>query len=120
MLQFTDGAGYTWYINHLISTVILTGTFLWTCKQEFSGHKDKFLHYSISFGITLLLIWLLPLIHMAWWWSPIVALAIGASKEWYDYYHPKTRTCDIHDFIADSLGVLAMTTLYLFSFLMAK
>lgn len=120
MLQFVDGSGYTWYFNHLISFIVLMGTFTWACKENLIGHKDKFFHYCVSFGITLLFVWLLPLIHIAWWWSPIIAITIGAAKEVYDYFHPKTHTCDIHDFIADALGVLAMTTLYLFSFVMAK
>jgi hypothetical protein len=120
MLQFTDAAGYTWYFNHLISFIVLTVALLWACKQELSGHKDKFLHVSVSAGLTLLFIWLLPFIHIAWWFSSIIVLVIGACKELYDYYHPKTHTCDIKDFMADAIGVGAITIFYLCSFVLYR
>lgn len=120
MLQFTDGAGYTWYFNHLISFVALTAALLWACKQELTGHKDKFLHVGVSAGLTLLFIWLLPFIHVAWWWAPIITLLIGAGKEVWDYFHPKAHTCDLKDFMADAIGVGSIAIFYLCSFIMFK
>jgi len=120
MLQITDGSGYTWYFNHFISFIVLTAALLWACKQELTGHKDKFLHVGVSAGLTLLFIWLLPFIHVMWWWSPIFILLIGAGKECYDYYHPKMHTCDIKDFMADFIGVSAVTIFYFCSFILAK
>lgn len=120
MLQITDGSGYTWYFNNLISFIVITAALIWACKEDLTGHKDKFLHVSVSACITVLFIWILPLFHIAWWVSPIIALLIGIGKEIYDYFHPKTHTCDIHDIMADCVGIIAITTLYLFSFVMAK
>jgi hypothetical protein len=120
MLQFQDSAGYTWYINHLISFIVLTAALLWACKQELSGHKDKFLHVTVSAGLTLIFIWLLPYIHIAWWFAPIIIFLIGLSKEIYDRFHPKKHTCDIKDVMADCIGISAVTIFYLFSFVMYK
>ena len=120
MLQFTDSAGYTWYINHLISFIVLSVSFTWACRENLLGRHDKFLHYSVSFGITLLLIWFLPYFHIAWWWSPIAAFGVGVAKEIYDFFHPKTHTCDIKDLMADCIGIIAMTSLYFFSWVMYK
>jgi len=120
MLQFQDSAGYTWYINHLISFLVITISFVWACKQGLTGHKDKFLHYSVSAGITLFFIWFLPFVHIAWWWSPIITFLIGIVKEGYDYFHPKTHTCDIKDLVADTIGIAAFTIFYLCSFVLCK
>jgi hypothetical protein len=120
MLQYIDGAGYTWYFNHLISAIVVMATLIWTCKQGLSGHKDKFLHVVVSAGLTLLFIWLLPLIHVAWWFSAIIVLLIGAGKEVYDYFHPKTHTCDIKDFMADAIGVGSVIIFYLCSFILYR
>jgi hypothetical protein len=120
MLQYIDGAGYTWYFNHLISSIVVMATLIWTCKQSMTGHKDKFMHVAVSAGLTLLFIRFLPFIHVVWWWSPIITLSIGIGKEIYDYFHPKTHTCDIKDFMADAIGVGSVTIVYLCSFVLAR
>jgi hypothetical protein len=118
MLQFVDSQGYTWYINHLISFIVLTTTFVWACKQQWTGQKDKFVHYMVSAAMTIVFIWICLFIKIPWWIAPIAALLVGAGKEVYDYFHPKTHKCDILDFRADFLGVLAITTLYFCSWIM--
>ena len=99
---------------------MLTVTLIWACKQGLTGHKDKFLHVAVSAGLTLLFIWLLSFIHIAWWFAPIITLLIGISKEIYDYFHPKTHTCDIKDLMADALGIASVTIFYLCSFVLYK
>jgi len=118
MLEFKDSAGFVWYFNHLISFMVLTIITTWACKQTVTGHPDKFFHTLVSGILTVLFIIIFNGVHVAWWISPIVVLLIGIGKEVYDYFHPKKQTCDIKDFLADFLGVLAVTTVYFFSWVM--
>jgi Fe2+ transport system protein B len=120
MLQFVDAGGYTWYINHLISFIVLTATLIWACKQSLTGHKDKFLHTAVSALITLIFIWFFNRMGINWWVSPIIALSIGVAKEIWDYFHPKTHTCDIKDLGADFIGVASVAVFYWCSFIMAS
>lgn len=116
MLQFQDGAGYTWYLNHLISFVVLSVALFWACKQLLTGHKDKFLHIMVSAVLTMIFIWCCLLFKVSWWISPIVVVLIGVGKEIYDRFYPRTHTCDIKDFLADSIGIVAITVFYFCSF----
>jgi len=120
MLEFKDAAGYVWYFNHLISFIVLSVSFIWACKQSLTGKKDKFLHYIISAGLTLLLIMLFNFVHFHWWISPIFVALVGIGKEIYDKLHPKKHTCDIKDLIADFIGIASVSIFYLCSFVLYK
>ena len=63
---------------------------------------DKIAHLLVGAVIALALGYVLPA-----WIGFVVAAVIGLLKEVYDYYHPKTHTCDGMDFLATAGGGLA-------------
>jgi hypothetical protein len=120
MLEVKDAAGYVWYFNHLISFVILSVIGFWASKQSLTGHPDKMLHTVASGTLTFIFLTLFSFIHVSWWIAPIVVFLVGVGKEVYDYFHPQKHTCDIKDLFADCMGIIAVTSVYIFSFLMYK
>jgi hypothetical protein len=70
----------------------------------------------VSAGLTFFFICIFSWIHIAWWISPIIVFIIGLGKEVYDYFHPKTHTCDIKDLLADCVGIATVSIVYFLSF----
>lgn len=117
MLQFKDAAGYTWYFNHLISFIILGAIVLWSCAQTQLGKQDKFFHVLVSSVLSVIFLKIFLLIGVVWWWSPVVVMLIGIGKEVWDYLNPKKRKFDLMDLLADLLGIVAVSSVYIFSFI---
>lgn len=63
---------------------------------------DKQAHLLVGALIALALGYVLPA-----WIGFVVASVVGLLKEVYDYYHPKTHTCDGLDYLATAGGGLA-------------
>ena len=112
MLQFKADSGHVFYLNHLISfiCVMLFGMYL-----SFKVNKkewDKVLHCGISFGTTILLLFLFNILGWAWWISPVLVLGAGFTKEVIDRINKKKQLFDWHDIVADLLGVAAPAVTY--------
>jgi hypothetical protein len=98
--------------------LFLVPFFLYIKKKE----MDKVKHYAISALFTLVL---LNLIHIAdfklpWWVAPLAVFILGVLKEVVDKINPKKRLFDTKDILADSLGIMLVTSVYIFSFLLIK
>jgi hypothetical protein len=118
MLEFKSDDGYVFYLNHLISCIILFPALFWTCWILQKKQMDKVLHVIVSAGVALGLIWLLPLLNIPWWVGTITVFAIGIGKEILDYLNPKKKLFDPLDLVADLVGNLSVSLVYLFSFAM--
>jgi hypothetical protein len=117
MLEFKDSSGYVFYLNHLISCLILGPALFWTCWL-LNKKSDKFLHVAVSAVLSVAFIWLLPKFGAQWWIASIMVFAIGVAKEIIDYLNPKKRKFDLMDLFADLVGNGAVSLVYLFSFVM--
>ena len=115
-LEFACDDGSVWYINHLIGwlmgTVLLT-TFCWytltTPKQV-----DKIKHLLVSAGTTSMGLWAWNEFNVGpgWWLVPTVVLGAGFGKEIADYINPEKKLFDWKDILADSIGVICVTGIY--------
>lgn len=71
---------------------------------------DKQAHFFSGGFLALALLHVLPAIYglkLALIIVMVVVMAIAAMKEWYDYCHPATHSCDVYDWVATSSGGLA-------------
>lgn len=118
MLEFKAASGQVFYLNHLISCLILLPAISWTWWIIQKKKRDKVLHVLISAGLVLVLIGLLSLFHIPWWVATLTVFVIGIGKEILDYFNPKKRLFDPMDLVADVVGNGAVSLVYLFSFVM--
>lgn len=120
MLQFKGEDGSIFFLNHLISFLVTCG-YVYLLAFLFSkSKKDKLIHSAVSAGITFVLFNLFGIIKLLdyWWIVPIVTLIIGIAKEFIDLLNKKKRLFDARDILADISGIVAVTAVYIFSFLM--
>jgi hypothetical protein len=116
MFELTSTDGYTFYLNHLISSigVIISMTiFMWL---QYKKHIDKCFHAIISALFVFLGLHLSWLLKFAWWIIPIIVLFIGICKEFKDLFDNKKKLFDWKDILADAYGILSVLWVYIFSF----
>lgn len=68
---------------------------------------DKQAHFFSGGFLALALLHVLPVIYgltIALVVVMLIVATIAALKEWYDYRHPLTHSCDIYDWVATSSG----------------
>jgi len=119
MLEFQQDSGHVLYVNHMISFVITCAYAIYPFRMLYLKKIDKFLHTIISLGIVFVLFHLFALIKILddfWWVCPAVAMLIGFGKEVIDKLNKKKQLFDWEDILADFLGVVAITLVYIFSF----
>lgn len=118
MLEFESASGHVFYLNHLISCIItFFGGWIFFHFMKKKKH-DKAAHLAISAIITFLLFNLFWLIKIWMWWSPITVLLIGIGKEVIDRINKKKRLFDLKDILADIAGIIPVSLIYLFSFVL--
>ena len=117
-LEFNSASGHIFYLNHLISFFI-------TCLSGFiffyllnKKKRDKAIHLFVSGLITYLLFHFCYLVNIWMWWSPIIVLIIGIGKEVVDLFNKKKQLFDFKDIVADLVGILTVSLIYLFSFVL--
>lgn len=120
MLQFRGSDGSVFFLNHLISFVTTCGYVGLLVFLFSKSKKDKLLHSVVSAVITFVLFNFFGIIKLLnyWWLVPIIVLLIGIGKEFVDLANKKKRLFDVRDILADISGIIAVTAIYVFSFLM--
>jgi Ca2+/Na+ antiporter len=119
MLEIQQESGHVLYLNHLISFIITVAYAMYPFRMIHLKKIDKFLHTVISAGIVFVLFHLFHFIGILdafWWLCPVIVIVIGFAKEVADRLNKKKKLFDWEDILADVLGVIAVTLVYIFSF----
>lgn len=114
-MEYKLASGSVFYLNNLISILIMGFALYWVCWHIAQKKFDKALHTGISSGLTIFFLWLFTILHIYWVWAPISILIIGIGKEVWDYLNPKNRKFDPYDLLADAVGIVCITLPYLIS-----
>jgi len=116
-LQFESASGHVFYLNHLISaffTFCGGWAFFYFLRKNM---RDKAIHLAVCAAITFGCLHLFSFIDViAWWWAPIVAIVVGIAKEFFDL--KKKGLFDFVDIVADFIGIVTVTLIYICSFLL--
>ena len=81
----------------------------------FIPYLDKMVHFGLFFVFAILLYRPFKLLNLKYLlWAPLTALAFGALLESVQRTVSATRDTDIHDFIANALGIVASILVYYF------
>ena len=78
--------------------------------------KDKAIHWTLFCGLSWLVALALRRSHnltlpTALWLAILIASAYGAADEFHQRFVPN-RTCDVMDWVADTLGAIAATAVF--------
>ena len=119
MLSFLSSDGYTTYVGHMISALIVAVYVIGMCVLINKKITDKFLHSAVCAAITFVMLHIAYFTHLPWWIAPLTAYTVGICKEIYDRIFKVTHLFDWMDILADVCGLSAVTLVYVFSFLLS-
>ena len=117
-MDFLSESGHTFYLGHFISAIVTFfggWVFFYYMKKK---KRDKALHLAVSAAITYVLFHFCYLTKIWMWWAPFAALLIGVIKEFIDLLNKKKQLFDLEDLLADAVGVITVSLIYLFSFVL--
>lgn len=76
-------------------------------------HFDKMVHFVLFFVLCVLLLRPFKRIQLKYYiLSPLISLILGALLEFSQHSLSKTRSSDIHDFIANAAGIITAVVFY--------
>jgi VanZ family protein len=76
-------------------------------------HFDKMVHFSLFFGLCILLFNPFKKINLKYYFfAPATSLFLGAILELSQHFISRSRHTDLYDFIANSAGILAALVFY--------
>jgi len=114
-MEFKLPSGHIFYLNNLVSMLILGIALYWISWHVAQKKYDKAYHTGISAGLTIFFLWLFVALHIQWGLAPLVTLLIGVGKEVWDLFNPEKKKFDFYDLLSDAVGILCITLPYLFS-----
>jgi VanZ family protein len=76
-------------------------------------HFDKMVHFTLFFVFCILLLRPLKKLKLNYYLlAPLISIVLGGILEFSQQIFSKSRSSDIYDFIANSLGILAAVLFY--------
>lgn len=76
-------------------------------------HFDKMVHFTLFFIFCVLLLKPFKRLQLKYYiLSPLISLILGALLEFSQHSLSKTRSSDIHDFIANTAGIISAVVFY--------
>ena len=78
-------------------------------------HFDKMVHFSLFFGLNLLLLKPFKKLNFKQYlWAPAISVLLGFVLEYSQYFISISRSSDLYDFFANVSGIAAATLFYYF------
>lgn len=76
-------------------------------------HFDKMVHFTLFFVFCILLLRPLKKLKLNYYFlAPLISIVLGGILEFSQQMFSKSRSSDIYDFMANSLGILAAVLFY--------
>ena len=76
-------------------------------------HFDKMVHFTLFFVLCLLLLRPFKRINLGYYvLAPLISIALSALLEFSQHSFSKTRSSDIYDFLANTIGIIASVVFF--------
>jgi len=78
-------------------------------------HFDKMVHFSLFFGLNILLLKPFKRLNFKYYlWAPAISVSLGLLLEYSQHFISISRNSDVYDFLANVTGIAAATLFYYF------
>ncbi len=78
-------------------------------------HFDKIVHFSLFFGLNILLLKPFKKLNFKYYlWASLISVSLGLLLEYSQHFISTSRSSNLYDFLANAAGIIAATVFYYF------